>query len=116
MKFVGIALLSLVGLAIALGLWALNCSGPRAVVEDVRLIEPAGPEAPYRVEALIRNSGPGHGQVQVIFRLRDPEADRSVEDDRTATLESNESVLVTADLRAPVARYEPEVEVEYPPR
>lgn len=116
MKTFAIALLSLIGLAAVLGLWAINCSGPSPTVESVRLIEPAGPEAPYRVEAVIRNAGRGHGQVEVTFRLRDRAGDRSVEDDRKATLEPEETVLISTEIRAPIARYEPEVEVQYPPR
>lgn len=116
MKTIGIALLSLLGLGTMLGMWAINCSGPRAQVESVRLIEPPNPQAPYRLEALIRNHGPGHGQVQVIFRLHDSVAGRSLEDDRAATLDPREAVLVTTEIQAPPASYEPEVEVQYPPR
>jgi len=109
----GALLLVLVGVA---ALWVVNCSGPRASVRDVRLIEPASDGAPYRVEATIANTSGGQGEVAVTVRLRDQQTGRTVEADRKLDLEEHETTLLVADLPAPRATYTPSVEVVYPPR
>lgn len=110
------ALLAPILLAAAAALWVVNCSGPEPRVAEVRLREPRQDGDPYRVEALIRNDGHGHGQVEVVFRLVDRGTGQTVEEDKPATLEPGERTLVSAELWAPRAEYEPRVEVEYPPR
>ncbi len=97
-------------------LWILNCSGPQPQVLDVQLIGPLGPGQPYRVEATVSNRGRGHGEVAVTFRLRDRTTRQTVEEERRAQLQPGETVRVAALILAPPGSYEPEVQVEYPPR
>ena len=106
----------LVAVAVIAVLWVANCSGPQPSVGDVRLIPPSSDGAPYRVEATIRNTGRGHGEVAVTVRLRDDRAGRSVETDRKLDLEEHETTLLVADVPAPPGQYTPDVEVVYPPR
>ena len=109
--------LLLAAVAVVVGaLWVLQCSGPRSVALETHLMEPSAPGAPYRIEALVHNEGPGHGQVNVIFRLRHLQAGWTVQEERPVSLEAGESARVVADLSAPPGPYAPEVEVEYPPR
>ena len=106
-----------VGLLIAVPvLWVLKCSGPEPTVGDLRMVPPPGEGAPYLVEALVRNSGPGHGQVAVTFRLVDRKTGHTVEEDRKAQLEPGEASWVSAQIYAPPSEYEPHVEVSYPAR
>jgi hypothetical protein len=96
--------------------WVANCSGPEPKVAEVRLHEPTQEGGPYRVEALIENEGPGHGQVEIMFRLVNRATGQTVEEDKESALEPHERTLVTVEIKAPKADYEPRVEVEYPPR
>lgn len=97
------------------GLWVVNCTGPRPAVADVSVAAPTAPGAPYQVAALVRNQGWGHGQVQVIFRLRDKATGQTVQVAAPATLEAGETTRITAELQAPPGDYAPAVVVEYPP-
>ena len=58
-------------LVVATALWITNCSGPRPVASDPRVEAPTTPGKPYHVTARVHNDGPGHGQVRVVFQLRD---------------------------------------------
>lgn len=109
------ALLGLLLAAAVVALWVVNCSGPEPTIAEVRVREPRQDGDPYRVEALIRNDGHGHGQVEVVFRLRNRATGETVEAERPATLEAGERSLISTELWAPPADYEPSVEVEYPP-
>jgi hypothetical protein len=107
----------LAAIAVAVGvLWVLQCSGPRSEILETRLVEPGAPGAPYRIEATVHNEGPGHGQVNVILRLRHLQERWTVQEDRQVSIEAGESARVTADLFAPPGPYAPEVELEYPAR
>lgn len=97
-------------------LWVVGCSGPRLEVTDTRLTAPTSEGAPYCLEATIKNQGWGHGQVNVTVRLRDKATGQTVQDDRKAELRPNETTRVAIELIAPPGAYEPEVEVDYPPR
>jgi|GEM_PF-1231756 hypothetical protein len=106
-----------IGLAAVLTvLWVLNCSGPRPRVLDVRLTTPPVEGAAYTVEAVIRNPSHGHGEVDVIFRLRSRATGLTIQESRRADLRPGETTLVRAQIVAPRDSYEPEVEVNYPPR
>ncbi|MBI3967172.1 MAG: hypothetical protein HY329_16180 [Chloroflexi bacterium] len=102
--------------AVVATLWVLNCSGPKPVVGEVRLVEPTAPGAPYRVEATVRNDRSGEGQIEVKVRLREKTSGHTVQQELKADLKSNEQTLIVAELKAPAGSYTPEVEVEYPPR
>jgi hypothetical protein len=96
-------------------LWVSNCSGPRPEVGDVRLTAPTGEGSPYRLETTVHNRGPGHGQVVVTFRLRDPATGRTVQSEERIVLDRGETSLVTTEILAPPAAYESEAEAEFPP-
>ena len=107
---------ALVGMAAALvALWVANCSGPRPAVSDVRLVSPAGEGAPYRVEALVRNTGRGHGEVVVEVRLRDTASGAVMQKEEQVTLDAGETARVISDVPAPPGSYTPEVQAVYPP-
>jgi hypothetical protein len=106
----------LMATAVMAALWVVNCSGPRPAVADVRVAAPAGEGEPYRVAAVVRNEGWGHGQVRVTFRLRDRASGQAFQEEAEAQLEAGEVALVVAEIDAPPGDYEPAVEAEYPPR
>src|SRR4051794_37840314 len=65
-------LLSIGGFAIVSTLWVLQCSGPQPTTVGAPLVQaPDQPGDPYKVEATVRNDGPGHGEARVLFRLID---------------------------------------------
>ena len=105
-----------VGMGVVVGLWVSRCSGPLASVVGAPMVTPpAQAGQPYRVEASIVNSGPGHGQVEVTFRLRDVVTGAEYEDVEQTELEAGEQTHVVAAMFAPDGMYQPEVEVRYPP-
>jgi hypothetical protein len=110
------ALLPLFAALAAAFLWVTNCSGPQPSVVDVRVTEPEMPDQPYLVEATVRNRGPGHGQINVVVRLRDMDTGDTFQDERQVQLDVGETARVVAEIMAPAGSYEPEVEVEYPAR
>ncbi|MBF6589646.1 MAG: hypothetical protein IVW57_03825 [Ktedonobacterales bacterium] len=97
-------------------LWVLNCSGPRPELESVRLRAPDYFGGTYRVTAIIRNTGPGHGQAAVTITLRNNATGQTYQKDDAVTLAAGETVVVSEDIEAPLASYTPNVAVEYPPR
>lgn len=101
---------------VAAVLWVAQCSGPRPVVEDVRLEPPTVADGPYRVEANVTNAGRGHGEVAVTIKLQDQASGRTFQTDRKLDLEDHETTRVIADIPAPPATYTPTVEALYPPR
>jgi hypothetical protein len=106
-----------IGVAAVLGvLWVAQCSGPQAEVVSVELVEPARKGAPYQVHAMLRNEGPGHGEVNVTARLRERASGRTVQQERKAHLREKETTLVVVEVPAPRGSYTPEVEVDYPPQ
>jgi hypothetical protein len=108
--------LAVVGVAIVVGLWVTHCSGPQPhVVGTPTLRAPVQPGQPYRIEAIIANPGPGQGQVEVIFHLRDTATGLAYQSQEQADLEPGGQVQVVTDIAAPDGNYQPEVEVRYPP-
>ncbi|HEU5348250.1 MAG TPA: hypothetical protein VFU63_06525 [Ktedonobacterales bacterium] len=96
-------------------LWVTNCSGPRPVVSNLRIEAPSAADKPYRVTARVWNDGPGHGQVEVIFRLRDTSSGHIYQQSEQVTLRSGEAVIVSVDISAPPGNYKPDVIASYPP-
>jgi hypothetical protein len=96
--------------------WVAECSGPRPVVGDVRLLAPTVDGGPYRVEASVTNAGRGHGEVAVTVKIQDQASGRTVQTDRKLDLDAHESTRILADIPAPPATYVPTVEAVYPPR
>ena len=116
MSFNRSVLAGLVITIVLVGLWISRCSGPRADVVGAPIVRaPQAPGEAYHVEVPVRNAGPGHGEVQVTVRLRDPSSGRAYEREETVQLEAGEQVSVVAEIFAPPATYEPQVEVTYPP-
>lgn len=111
-----VAVIAALAVAAAAVLWVLNCSGPQAQVESVRLQEPSGPGEPYQIEATVHNTGPGEGQVVLTFRLHDQATGEIYQTEGTAQIKSDETLNVSAEIRAPRGDYRPEVKVEYPVR
>ncbi|SRR6266508_5567303 len=109
----------LVGLVVAIaivGLWVSQCSGPRPELVGAPVVQPPDqPGEAYHVQAVVRNAGPGHGEVQVVARLRDRATGRSYQHDETAQLEPGEQAGIVVEIFAPPGDYEPQVEVVYPP-
>jgi hypothetical protein len=108
-----------VGVATALvALWVAQCSGPNPHLVESSVDPPEPNGGPYRVHAVVRNDGPGHGEVQITFRLRDTTGETGAvyQEDKTVVLERGEVARVVAMFPAPAGSYEPEIEVEYPPR
>ena len=108
-------ILPVVALLAVAALWVVNCSGPRPSASDPKVTAPSAPNQPYRVTARVENDGPGHGEVQVIFRLRDTHTGRVYQQTEMVTLQSGEAVVVGVDISAPPGDYTPEVTVNYPP-
>lgn len=102
-------------IAAVAALWVVNCSGPRPAVGAVRVVAPSTPGAPYRISALVRNDGSGHGQVQVTFRLRNRQTNRVYQQTESITLKADETVTAVAEFNAPAGEYVPTVDVSYPP-
>lgn len=107
---------ALVVVSLAVFGWVANCSGPDAEVTDVQLREPGEDGGPYVVDALVKNTRRGTGQVSVTFELRNEETSETYRVEEQVQLESKGEVRVTGEVDAPEGRYRPEVRVEYPPR
>ncbi len=107
--------LPIIALLAVAALWVVNCSGPRPSASDPKVTAPSAPNQPYRVTARVENDGPGHGEVQVIFRLRDTHTGRVCQQTEMVTLQSGEAIVVGVDNNAPPGDYSPEVTVNYPP-
>ena len=83
----------------------------------LRVEAPPEVGAPYRVVAIVRNHGSGHGEVQVTLWLRDPATGEMFQQQERVTLASEETAHVAAEILAPPGHaYAPEAEAEYPPR
>lgn len=96
-------------------LWIVNCSGPRPEAHNLRVQPPQSQGDAYHLSATIENTGPGHGMVQVTFRLRDQATGKTYQSQDTVTLQGGEITVATADIDAPLGHYSPEVEATYPP-
>jgi hypothetical protein len=111
-----VALVGLVMAGVIVGLWVSQCSGPRPELVGAPVLRaPTQPGAGYHVEAVVRNAGPGHGEVQIVARLRDRATGRTYQRDETGQLEAGEQAGIVVEIFAPPADYEPQVEVTYPP-
>jgi len=106
----------LLGLAVVVVAWVAQCSGPLPIVEAQEMEEPEQPGDPYRVVAVVRNAGPGHGEIRVTFRLRDAGSGAAYAEERTIELERGDTIRVVAELHAPPRAYQAEVDAAYPVR
>jgi hypothetical protein len=64
----------------------------------------------------MRNRGQGDGDVQVTVRLRDAGSGRTLQQEQRIGLTRDQTALVVAEIPAPAATYQAEVEASYPPR
>ena len=102
---------------IAAALWVSQCSGPKPVVVGTPDVE--APEQPgylYRVTAIVRNDGVGHGEAKATFRLLEKSSGQAYQQETSVQLDRGETARVVVEIPAPPGSYEPDVEVEYPPR
>lgn len=97
-------------------LWIVNCSGPRPSWSQLQVQPPSGASQSYQVTLDVTNSGPGHGEVDVVVRLKSKATGKTYEQDQTVTLESGETSVVTLQVNAPPGQYTTQVDLEYPPR
>lgn len=101
---------------VVLVLWISQCSGPRPELVGAPVVRPpASPGDAYHVEATVRNAGPGHGEVQVVARLRERSSGRAYQRDETIQLDAGEQAGIVVEVFAPPGDYEPHVEINYPP-
>src|SRR4051812_7600202 len=85
------ARLALVLLALALPLLLTGCLGPKPIVAGVTKQPPTGPDQPYRLQVLVRNDGPGSGQIEVSVRFVDKQTQRVIlSNDQDVQLEHEE--------------------------
>jgi len=105
----------LAGIAL-IGLWVTQCSGPRATVVGPPVVRnPEREGEPYVVIATAYNSGPGHGQVTVLVRLRDQASGTAYQQSEVLTLEAGETAQIATEFPVPRAAYQPEIVLSYPP-
>jgi hypothetical protein len=109
-------LIGLVAVVCVTALWVSQCSGPSAVVDGQPVVvAPEQPGQPYRVEASIRNTGPGHGEVEVTFSLRDTATGQIYQQIEHAQLEPHSLIRLAVEMPAAPGNYAPSVQVKYPP-
>ena len=94
---------------------SMACTGPKPEVKDVSVKPDENEKGKYNVQVVVENKGRGEGQAKVVARLVD-ESGRSYQKEEQVDLKSHEITSTTIEIHAPVAKYVPEVEVEYPPQ
>jgi hypothetical protein len=97
-----------------LTLWVVNCSGPRPSASDLRVQPPPAPGQEYTLSAVVHNNGSGHGAVDVTFALKDKGTGRTYSQTQSVTLDPGEEAVVSAQIRAPLGQYTPQVDLAYP--
>jgi len=107
--------LALALLIVAPVFWVRHCTGPSPEVRETRIVGPFSPGEPYVAEAVIHNDSWGEGPVRVVLALRDRASGLMFEEEQMVELGGGDSVLVSAEIRAPPGDYELEVDVSYPP-
>jgi len=111
--------LAIVLLALVMPLLLTGCLGPKPIVAGVTKQPPSAPDQPYRLQVLLRNDGPGSGQVQVTVRLVDKQTQRIIlSNDQEVQLEHEEqSVNFELNLPAtapPLDQLDVQVDAQYP--
>jgi PBP1b-binding outer membrane lipoprotein LpoB len=99
-----------------------GCLGPKPVLESYQAEPPQDPGQPFRVEAVVRNAGPGEGEIEVQVRLSDKQTGDVIRrDSQKISLQTGETehVLFEMDLppsaqNLPSDQIEVEVEANYP--
>ena len=90
-------------LLIALVPFLAGCLGPKPVVQDYSLHPPeAGSDAPYKVEVLLANAGPGGGEVVVEVDLSNRRTGEIVAQEiRELDLQKDQTVRTLVELALP---------------
>ena len=106
-------------LVLALPLLLTGCLGPKPIVAGVTKQPPTAPDQPYRLQVLVRNDGPGDGQVEVSVRFVDKQTQRIIlSDDQDVQLEHEEqSVNFELNLpptAPPLDQLDVQVDAKYP--
>ena len=105
---------------LALALALTGCLGPKPVVTQVNKQPPASAGEPYRLQALIRNQGPGDGQVEVSVRFVDKRDGHTVlTNEQDVQLGKDELQSVNFELNLPPGAPPPDqidvqVDAQYP--
>ncbi len=110
---------AMVLLSLALPLLLTGCLGPKPIVAGVTQQPPAATDQPYRIQVLVRNDGPGSGQVQVSVRFVDKQTQRIIlADDQEVQLEHQEQSvnfeLTLPPTAPPLDQLDVQVDTEYP--
>jgi len=104
------ALLLLLGVLVLAGIgFVRGCSGPRPELVSARM---RGPVA----EAVVRNAGPGEGQIEVDFRLRPRAGGAPLLKSERATLRPHEVARIEVKIDGARGDERVEVGLDYPPR
>ena len=99
-----------------------GCLGPKPVLEGYQSEPPQGPDQPFRVEAVVRNAGPGEGEVLVQVTLSDKESGEVLRrEEQKLSMQTGETEHVLFELNLPPSaqemspdRIEVDVEAHYP--
>src|SRR5947209_67746 len=86
-------LLRTVVLLVGAALLLVGCLGPKPVLEGYNVERPpAGSDQPFKVEAVIRNDGPGAGQVSVMVVLENKQTGETIrQEEKDVTLDNGET-------------------------
>ena len=99
-----------------------GCLGPKPVLEGYQAEPAQGPYQPFRVEAVVRNAGPGDGDVLVQATLSDRETGNVIRrEEQHVSLQTGETQHVLFELNLPPSaqemstdHIEVQVEAHYP--
>jgi hypothetical protein len=106
-------------LALVLPLLLTGCLGPKPIVTGVTKQPPTAPDQPYRIQVLVRNDGPGSGQIQVAVRIVDKQTQRIIlSNDQEVQLEHEEQSvnfeLSLPPTAPPLDQLDVQVDAQYP--
>lgn len=102
----------------------LGCLGPKPVLQGEPVVEPPeqGSDQPFRVEAVIKNQGPGAGEAEVEVSLTNKQTGEFIaKDSEQVDLQPEETVHVLIEVQLPPSakdldpqNIEVEVDAHYP--
>ena len=93
-----------------------GCLGPRPVLEGYQAHPPQDPSQPFRVDAVLRNAGPGEGEVRVEVSLSDRQTGEIIRrQEQQVSLQTGETEHVLFELNIPPSAHDlppDQIEVE----
>jgi hypothetical protein len=110
-------------LLITLAVLATGCLGPKPVMDSYQAQPPqAGSDQPFRVEAIVRNAGPGDGEVEVEVELSNKQNGEIIRSDKQEVdIKSGETQHVLFEMNLPPSaqsldpeQIEVQVDAHYP--